>query len=64
MNKISRRNFSKTLTAGLGAAAINPIKGFAVKETKIHQLRKNLTSFIYAPTSTAINIRAMQGIIW
>lgn len=40
MNKISRRNFSKTLTAGLGAAAINPIKGFAVKETKSTSIKK------------------------
>lgn len=40
MQNISRRNFSKTITAGLGAAVINPLSGLSAKENKNSSLRK------------------------
>jgi choline-sulfatase len=40
MGKISRRNFSKTLTAGVGGAVINPLAGLTVKEAQKTGIKK------------------------
>lgn len=40
MKKISRRNFTKTITAGLGATVMNPISGLSTKEFQTLSLKK------------------------
>jgi len=40
MKKISRRNFSKTITTGIGAAVINPFPDLSAKENKPAAIKK------------------------
>lgn len=40
MRNISRRNFSKTITAGLGAAVVNPFSGLSEKKNQPPSIKK------------------------
>ena len=40
MRKISRRNFTKTITAGLGTTVINPLSGLDAKDIPVASIKK------------------------